>query len=106
MGTEAENPIDPSRGQVGVRTLVPSAQLGHGSVKDYPTSPPPPPPHGCPGLLTASVLRRVITSLILWGGGGGKKGSTDKFIYLSRNGSAERARLGSRLHSHSLTYHV
>lgn len=35
-----------------------------------------------------------MTSLILWGG---EKGSTDKFIYLSRNGGAERARACSHV---------
>lgn len=57
-------------------------QLGHSLARDFPAP-------GAPGLWIASVMRREMTSLILCGG---EKGSTDKFIYLSRSGGAERAR--------------
>lgn len=75
MGTKAKISADPSRGQGGIRIPEPLAPVLSG------TSQVP----GAPGLLIASVMRRLMTSLTL-------QGSTDEFIYLSRNGGAETAK--------------
>lgn len=50
------------------------------------------------------MLGRVITSLILCRREKGEKGSTDKFIYLGRNGGVEGARARSDPSSRSLPY--
>lgn len=107
MGTVAEIPRDPSRGQVGGRMAPAGSQRCQGLFPAHqPPAPSPTPPPGAGGRLADSLHGEKSNYFLnpVQEGEVGEKGSTDKFIYLRGNGGAEGARACSDPSSQSLSY--